>query len=243
MSLRIQVVSDLHLEWQKDYGKSFIRSMPNHNTDALVIAGDLTSYENLEWTLKELCNKYSKVLFILGNHDFYGSDFISINKMMERISNSLSNLYWLENRKVDIDGVTFIGATLWFAETPDSSKYKHCLSDFNEIRNFDPMVYHKSDESARFIANNTSEGDIVITHHMMSYKSVAEQYNNDVFNIYFVRDMEKEIIALRPALVINGHTHFASDYILGNTRMLCNPFGYANYAENQQFKEALIIEV
>jgi len=241
--MKLQIISDAHLEWQKDYGKSFIRNMPNYNTDALVIAGDLTSYGNLEWTLKELCNKYPKVLFVLGNHEFYSSDFVSVMKIMERISSGLSNLYWLENRKVTIDGVTFIGATLWFAETPDSSKYKHYLSDFSEIKNFDPMVYHKSDESAKFIANNISKGNVVITHHMPSYNSVSEQYKNNVLNIYFVRDMEQEIVTLEPAIWICGHTHISHNYMFHNTKIICNPFGYANYAENHQFKEALIVEV
>lgn len=243
MSLRIQVVSDLHLDWHKDYGKSFIRNMPSSGVDVLCIAGDLTAYPQVEWALKELCNKYPKVIYVLGNHEFYGSDFVSINKMMERVSNSLPNLYWLENRKVDIDGVTFIGATLWFAETPDSSKHKHHLSDFSEIKNFDPMVYHKSDESARFIANNTSKGNIVITHHLPSYNSVADVFKNSLLNMYFVRDMEAEIVSLEPAIWIHGHTHFSANYVFGNTKVICNPFGYANYEENQQFKDALVIEV
>jgi Icc-related predicted phosphoesterase len=241
--MRIQVISDLHLEWHKDYGKSFIRHMPNDSIDILCVAGDLTAYPQVEWVLKELCNKFSKVIYILGNHEHYGSDFISINQMMERLSKSIPNLYWLENKREIINGIPFIGATLWFAETPDTHKHKHHLSDFGEIRNFEPVVYHKSDESAKFLANNILKGDIVITHHMPSYNSVVPQFKNSVLNSYFVRDMEQEIVTLEPAIWIHGHTHISMNYIFHNTKVICNPFGYAGYEENQQFKDLLIIEV
>jgi predicted phosphodiesterase len=45
------------------------------------------------------------------------------------------------------------------------------------------------------------------------------------------------------ALWIHGHTHVSQDYRIGNTRVICNPRGYAGYELNPAFDPRLIIEV
>jgi len=42
-------------------------------------------------------------------------------------------------------------------------------------------------------------------------------------------------------LLLHGHVHRSLDYTIGNTRVVCNPKGYAN--ENPHFDPAMIVEV
>jgi len=163
---------------------------------------------------------------------------------MNRVSGLLPGLHWLENRKITIDGVSFVGATLWFEESEAAKTNRFLMNDFRMIDHFEPYVYHKSDESARFIENNTTSNDIVITHHLPSNKSVHSIYKNSALNVYFVRDMEEVIIRNQPKIWIHGHTHIPTDYNIGNTRIICNPLGYANTDDqNAHFNDNLVLEV
>ena len=46
-----------------------------------------------------------------------------------------------------------------------------------------------------------------------------------------------------PRLWIHGHTHGSKDYMLGDTRVICNPGGYPHRWENPNFIPRLIVEV
>jgi hypothetical protein len=57
----------------------------------------------------------------------------------------------------------------------------------------------------------------------------------------FVSDLEA---LLGPArLWIHGHTHDSFDYRVADTRIACNPRGYAPFALNPDFNSALVVAV
>jgi Icc-related predicted phosphoesterase len=72
---------------------------------------------------------------------------------------------------------------------------------------------------------------IVVGHHAPSNRSVADWYRADtVMNGAFRSDLE-EFIMDRPQiqLWVHGHMHNASDYMIDETRVVCNPRGYIGY--------------
>ena len=72
---------------------------------------------------------------------------------------------------------------------------------------------------------------IVVGHHAPSSQSVADWYRADtVMNGAFRSDLE-EFIMDRPQirLWVHGHMHNASDYMIDETRVVCNPRGYIGY--------------
>ena len=72
---------------------------------------------------------------------------------------------------------------------------------------------------------------IVVGHHAPSSRSVAEYYRADtVMNGAFRSELD-EFIADRPRirLWVHGHMHNASDYMIDETRVVCNPRGYIGY--------------
>ena len=72
---------------------------------------------------------------------------------------------------------------------------------------------------------------VVVGHHAPSSRSVADWYRADtVMNGAFRSELD-EFIEDRPQiqLWIHGHMHNASDYVIGQTRVVCNPRGYIGY--------------
>jgi len=71
--MRIQPVSDLHLEFDPDHGKRFASSLPVLG-DVLVLAGDVLPIrrpphvrEMLDW----FCARFPRVIYVPGNHEYY----------------------------------------------------------------------------------------------------------------------------------------------------------------------------
>jgi hypothetical protein len=80
---------------------------------------------------------------------------------------------------------------------------------------------------------------IVVVHHAPSSLSIAEQYKHDTLMNGAFRSELDSFIEARPQirLLCHGHMHNNSDYYIGNTRVICNPRGYAGYeAQADQFK-------
>ena len=72
---------------------------------------------------------------------------------------------------------------------------------------------------------------VVVGHHAPSKLSTKPQYENDVMiNGAYSSDLS-EFILDRPQIKVwtHGHTHHNFDYMIGSTRIVCNPRGYINY--------------
>jgi predicted phosphodiesterase len=84
-----------------------------------------------------------------------------------------------------------------------------------------------------------NEKIVVVGHHAPSKLSTKPQYENDVMvNGAYSSDLS-EFILDRPQIKVwtHGHTHHNFDYMLGSTRIVCNPRGYINYeGQADEFK-------
>lgn len=72
---------------------------------------------------------------------------------------------------------------------------------------------------------------VVVGHHAPSRMSIHEMYKNDtIMNGGYSSDMD-EFILDHPQIKLwtHGHTHHNFDYVIGETRVVCNPRGYINY--------------
>lgn len=77
---------------------------------------------------------------------------------------------------------------------------------------------------------------IVVTHHAPSEQSVPKIYQTDKTTPAFASNLEQFILD-RPNIKLwcHGHIHTASDYTIGDCRIICNPRGYVKYCENTGF--------
>jgi predicted phosphodiesterase len=256
----IKLVSDLHLEFSDI-------TIPNtDNVDVLVLGGDILVADKLfregseigqrfRDFLKRCSQDFPQVIWIAGNHEFYGGGHFygHVDLMREYCANNYENVYFLECDTKIIDNVKFVGASLWTdMNRNDPLTVLHCkdsMNDYKAIKNdrkgyisisprdtidrhCDTLEYFR-----QAVAKDNDEQKIaVISHHTPSWQSCAEQYRRDyLMNGAFHNNLE-DFILDRPdiSLWLHGHTHVAFDYILGNTRVVCNPRGYQNHSIEEE---------
>jgi Icc-related predicted phosphoesterase len=86
---------------------------------------------------------------------------------------------------------------------------------------------------------------VVVTHHAPTPLSIAECYKSDtLMNGAFHSDLS-EFIMDRPQikLGLHGHMHNVSDYMIGDTRVVCNPRGYVKWEQRANEFELKYLEI
>lgn len=114
--MRLQLLSDLHLE--NDPG--FVpQAAPG--ADLLVLAGDIGSYQagsrldEPDFGLARFApghGPWATVLYVPGNHEYDGLEHEEAHARLREACERLG-ITWLERQIVVIDGVRFVGTTLW----------------------------------------------------------------------------------------------------------------------------------
>jgi Icc-related predicted phosphoesterase len=248
-SVKVQLISDVHAEFHADGGKEFVEKLPVLG-DVLVVAGDLGMVSQLYARLTELCAKFKAsenryVVYVPGNHEYYhtrGRD--EVNRALGKVERRCSNFVWLNNSVFLLGGRRFVGTTMWFPHDPLNVMFEHQLSDFSAIPGYRKWVYEANDRAHEYLSRTVMPGDIVVTHHVPSYVCVPERYRSDDLNRFFVSPWAERIIyEQQPAAWLFGHTHACVDGIIEDTRMVCNPFGYAGRDEVAGFDPGLVIEL
>lgn len=212
---------------------------------------DRRRLNTLTFFTKEL-PKYDKVIYVLGNHEHYQFKFDkTLSAMRERLVKAgVNNVTILENETLDLDGLLIIGATLWTdcnKNNPMTMNYladamndykvitKHYLPENKYYRLLPKVTYAVHQQTKEFIkqtlSDNPGKPTMIVTHHVPSTLSIADEFKHDFhMNGGFASDLS-ELILDNPQIKIwtHGHTHTPFDYMIGPTRILCNPRGYAGY--------------
>jgi predicted phosphodiesterase len=116
--MRIQLLSDLHLERAPDW-----QPKPLPDIDVLVLAGDIGSYQTGSWLqgddfgLRRFSPRAAqapckRVLYLPGNHEFDSQEYDATYARLRALCAELG-IEWLDRETLVIDGVRFVGATLW----------------------------------------------------------------------------------------------------------------------------------
>lgn len=91
----------------------------------------------------------------------------------------------------------------------------------------------------KIVTEDKSKRYVVCVHHAPSPLSIHEMYKHDtLMNGAFHSDLT-DFILDRPQikLITHGHMHNVSDYMLGETRVVCSPRGYKGYEKRaEEFK-------
>ena len=86
---------------------------------------------------------------------------------------------------------------------------------------------------------------VVVGHHAPSKASTHPRYANEtLMNGGYSSDLS-EFILDHPEIKLwtHGHTHEDFDYLIGSTRIICNPRGYINYEDRADHFELKVVEV
>jgi hypothetical protein len=109
------------------------------------------------------------------------------------------------------------------------------------------VVDHKAmlDYIRKTIAENPTEKYVVVGHHAPSKLSTKPQYESDVIvNGAYSSDLS-DFILDHPQIQVwtHGHTHHEFDYMIGSTRIVCNPRGYVGYERGSEKEEPYLAKV
>jgi predicted phosphodiesterase len=268
--MKVYVTSDIHLE----FGDLDLQN--KDNVDVLILSGDIcvakylngvhphdSRYRNF---FKKCCERFPKVVYVLGNHEHYSYDIQETTAHLKR-ELTYDNLYILDNETVDIDDYTFIGTTLWTnMNEEDSLTLYHVdsmMNDFRVIKNSartvnewgkparltpaDTVIEHKKsmDYINHVVSEHADKKYVVVGHHCPSFKSVHPKYAHDkIMNAAFASDLD-DFIAYRPQIKLwtHGHTHEPFDYTIGTTRIVCNPRGYSGHEVRANGWQPQLIEL
>lgn len=231
--MKILALSDLHLE--------FSNLTPSDvEVDVIVLAGDIwKNNHGIYWARATWPDK--PIVYVAGNHEFYKRDRLDVLKNL-RAAAEEQEVHFLENDEVVIDGVRFLGCTLWTdfclfgveRQNECMEIARERLSDFSVISQngltFTPedslLLHHESIHwLSNKLFNETFQGKtVVVTHHCPSWQSVAERYQSDPLSACFASRIEQ--LLGKSELWIHGHTHDSFDYEVSGTRVICNPRGY-----------------
>lgn len=241
--MNILIMSDLHLDCEEDKGLAFVNSLSSSNIDLLILAGDISCAEHIPVTLKYFCQKFKKVIYVHGNHEYYGAARKHIISWTFDALAENSNLIWLENDFVEIDGVRFIGSTLWFETSDKDYLTSYHYNDFIFIPSFEDWVGIESAKSRKYLQDNVQKNDVVISHFLPTNKSLYGKYKYHYLNNYYINNLEDVINNNCPKLWVHGHSHQSSNYLFNKTKVICNPKGYEFDELNLLFDNQLIISL
>ena len=70
---------------------------------------------------------------------------------------------------------------------------------------------------------------VVVTHHVPSLKGIELEYQTDALTPAYASNLDDFILEhSNIKLWVHGHTHHKSQYEIGGTKLVCNPYGYDN---------------
>lgn len=213
--------------------------------------------------LKRVSFQFPHVIYVAGNHEFYHGKWLRTLTVLSDECAKFPNVYFLEAGSKKIDDVTFIGGTLWTDMNKGDPLTLHAVRDmmndfrvikkeeegYTNLKPHDTVIRHRHmlGYIKTIVAERPDEKFVVVGHHSPSKLSTHEQYANEhLMNGAYSSDLT-EFILDRPQIKLwtHGHTHHPFDYVVGETRIVCNPRGYESdgYSEDSGWNPNLVIEV
>jgi len=246
--VRIQILSDTHNEFQD-------RPVSDLGADLVILAGDIHGKAHgFDWARRAFKDK--PVLYVAGNHEFYGTH---IDRHIEKMrAASCDQMRFLEMDEVITHGIRFLGGTAWtdFMSTGNSplaqldasmqiNDYRKIRTgvNFRKIRPGDTAIKAFAFKSwlRNKLATPFNGKTVVITHHAPTLLSLSSRpATNSHLDAAFANRWD-DLMGDGVDLWVHGHTHMAVDYTIGGTRVVSNPMGYSGeYTEyNPDFEIGL----
>ena len=227
--MKVQVVSDLHLETRPVFAPIEVAD----GVDVLVLAGDIVSARtnHLLFDLLEGHDDLTKI-YVPGNHEAYRGNIGTYQQGLREICDAIPNTHFLNPGHLQIDNVLFIGATLWtHIEDEDKKDALQFMNDFNVVEDQNITNWQMTNgEHRNYIEQELRTSRelkrVVITHFTPSYLSQAPRWRFSGISSCFHNNLNDLIELEQPEVWIHGHTHDRFDYKIGETRIICNPQGY-----------------
>ena len=273
--MKIQLLSDLHLEADPGF-----KATPAPEADLLVLAGDVGSYQTRrdgsvmgepDWGLQRFSPlpQYAgwpvPVLFVPGNHEYDGLEMDDAHAGLRRTCERLG-IAWLERETLQIDGVRFVGTTLWSdydALVPAGATETERLRQREKAFRAANFYLHKMagrrggalfDAAAmrdialacqhwlrQALGTPHAGPTVVVTHFAPTLHSADPRYGLSPGTAGFCNTLDD--LLPHADLWLHGHLHCPTDLRVGRCRIVANPLGYARKGEQDAFSPTLTLHV
>lgn len=253
--MKIHLSSDLHLEFDENRAPHF-----PEDADVIVLAGDIWFAYHIADYIRHVAHCYpdSQILFIPGNHEYYHREYHDAQQVMREGLGRIPNAHFLDRDRVTINGVEFLGCTLWtgFDILPDiptdiaKVEAEAGIADYDLTRikeryltAEDTVSLHQ--ESRRWLEGELAKPKggkrVVITH----FPPCLEVQHVDIpvnpLTPYFQANCRDLVEQYKPELWLFGHIHYNHDRTVAETRMVSNQRGYPE--ETTLYDEKLLIDL
>lgn len=273
--MKIQLLSDLHLEAHPHWLPT-----PSPGADVLVLAGDVGSYQkgsqltDSDYGLARfspLQGWPTPVFFVPGNHEYDAQDFDAAHSRLRETCERLG-LIWLEREARVINGVRWIGTTLWSdfdALAPSVSGPASANALAQQLKARD-----KAFRAANFYlrkAETTRHGEPWLAQGVRDQALICQDWLRAALDEPFagptvvITHFAPSLMSADPRygltpgtagfcnalddllpqaqLWLHGHLHAPSHYVHRGCRVEANPLGYARKNEQQHFQAQNLIEI
>jgi predicted phosphodiesterase len=247
--MRIQLVSDLHLERYPDFVPQAAEGV-----ELLVLAGDIGSYQArsqlggddfglARFSPRAPGSPWPRVLYLPGNHEFDGLEYEPTYARLRALCEDLG-IEWLENETVTMGGVRFIGSTLWadfdaYAQgEPDLTRQLKArdkafraanfyLSKFTTLRDGVPQLAEQIRELSlqsqawlrSALATPFDGRTVAVTHFAPTLRSADPRYGHSAGTAGFCNALD-DLLELADVWM-HGHLHCPHDYVVPTARGGC----------------------
>ena len=248
--MKLYILSDVHVEFEPF-------DPPKVNADIVILAGDIhVKNKGLFWAKEKFSD--IPVLYVLGNHEYYGE---ALPKHLDKLRKQAegTNIKILENEAIKIAGINFLCCTLWtdfcllgepriagYEATQVMTDYKkiRVSPTYRKLRSIDTAgIHYRSIKWLKEeVKTKNNEKVIIVTHHAPSKLSLPEYYREDILSAAYASNLDEFVASSGATLWIHGHLHTKQDYMIGETRVVCNPKGYPD-EPNDEFEPDFVIEI
>lgn len=235
--MKICYASDMHLEM--NLGPP---SPVPKDTDVLVLDGDMhVGADNLTRVVKMFHEELGvgcHTIFTCGNHEYYdGFPMVHSDALLHNAFIDNPYIHFLQDDKVIIEDVLFVGGTLWTDFCIDdmpiftSKAVFSGLNDFTYIDKLTVRRWVRMHHVTRQYIKETLETaeyrkSVVVTHYGGHYKlNGVAPFKQSPLKGGFVSHIKE----IRPDLWISGHTHEQLQFEDGGTHFVSNCYGYEMY--------------
>jgi len=211
--------------------------------------------------LKRCSKEFPHVVYVAGNHEFYHGRWKESLTHLREECDKFPNVYFLERDVKVINEVSFIGATLWTDMNKGDPLTLHAISDmmndFRIIRNDEhgytklrpahAMYRHQQTLAyLKAVLPDMKDKKVVfVGHHGPSAMSTHPKYAGDYLMNGGYRSELSEMILDNPQIKLwtHGHMHDPFDYMIGTTRVVCNPRGYSGHDPQADVFELKFLDI
>lgn len=217
-----QMLKSIELYWKRKTSFFNLRTKNGSNTDevidehyrVLAACGDICSIDQMTVYLDKVSALYDYVLFVPGNHEYYGQEMNSINTALDDINKQYDNVHIFipgNERLLLRDDLMIHGTTLW------ADVYKGCrvnskrtpisidnrLLDYIDMNSLYDYAVEQLDNTIAISADRSLD-TIVLTHHAPTLSVRNIYYSND--HCGYVSDLT--YLLADPLIAwVYGHTH------------------------------------